>query len=155
MAKEQLTTFFEGVPGTGVTYVGGCEPIRAWYWFLLVQNGETKKSDVVLEDLLRARVHVARGAEWLDPKDLTSVKLAQVYMYMGIWYFHKINYLRAERYFDLAKLADPKVIIDPIFISKSKGSNKSMRDVQEAVESYPILDHTVFQMKLGRPVRIY
>ncbi len=158
-AKKQLTIFFEGGPGTASRSVGGCEPVRAWYWFLLVQNDETKKADKVLEDLLRSPVRVARGAELLNPKDLTSVKLAQVYMYMGIWYFHKVNYLRAERYFDLAKIADPKVIIDPLFISKSKGSKgsnmKSFRDAKEAEESYPILDHTVFQMKLGRPVRIY
>lgn len=155
-AKKQLTTFFEGGPDTASRSVGGCEPVRDWYWFLLVQNGETKKADVVLEDLLRSPVYVARGAERLNLKDLTSVKLAQVYMSMGIWYFHKLNYLRAARYFDLAKIADPKVIIDPLFMSRSKaGHIKSMVDAKEAEESYPILDHTVFQMKLGRPIRIY
>jgi hypothetical protein len=130
-----LTTYFEGPPGTAFRTVAGSDDLRIWYWFLLVQRGKAAKADTVLDELLINRVHVPLGAGWLKPKEVSNVKLAQVYIYMAA---HKVlqgNYNRVDRYVALAKLADPLVKIDANFDSQSRLHNlNQMRVASEANE---------------------
>lgn len=150
---RHLTTFFEGVPGAKQRFVGGYEPVRAWYWFLLHQNGKTEAANKVFDDLLKSPVRAPKGRAFLNPRELSSNKLAQTHMYMAGYYFAHRNFDRSDRSIALAKMVDPKVKVDPSFISESKLHDmRSMRDAKEAEEQFAILDHTAYAKKVGKQV---
>jgi len=152
-ALPLLKLYFDGKhDGDRVVY--GAEDTRIWYWFLVTQRGDQKKADQILEALFSESVRKPEGMKDLNPRELSNVKLAQVYMYMAANCSSRANYIRSHKYIALAKVADPKVKVDPKFYEGAKLYQATTLEKYEAEENFPMLDHTAFRKQLGRPVRI-
>ncbi len=150
-----LRSYFDGDDPKGSRSVYGAEDTRIWYWFLITQRGDLKKADEVLKDLFHDPVRLPYSVKYLEPREVSSSKFAQAYMYMAGYYSTTGNYFRSQKYIGLAKKVDPKVKVDLNFFKGPKLYAQSTLEKYEAQEDFPMLDHTLFQKQLGKPVRIY
>ena len=153
-ALPLLRSFFDG-KNEGDKTVYGAEDTRIWYWFLVAQRGNEKKAEQIMGDLFRDTVHMPYSVKYINPRELSDVKLAQVYMYMAANCSARANYIRSNKYIALAKIADPKVKVDPKFYEGAKLYQQATLEKYEAEENFPMLDHVLFRKKVGKPVRIF
>jgi hypothetical protein len=154
---NRLHAFFEG-NGQGITVsVSGAEEFRVWYWFLLNQKGSFKQAEKVKRELFATRVRLPLNAKFLEPEKISGSSYAQVYMYMAGYHNLRTNISRSQLYIELAKKCDRKVIVDPNFdkIANMCGYKPGVLDQQELSEVIPMLNHTAYEKKLGRAVRMF
>ena len=150
-AYLNLKIYFEGSSPTRKVVVGGAETLRAWYWFLLVQKGENLKADKSQRVLLGQKMVVPDGEEYFEPQLLSSNKTAQVYMYLAAYYSAQHKFYLSEQCINLAKKIDAEIKIDPGFQSLADrgGHKKGVPGIAEAGELIPMLDHLVYEKKVG------
>lgn len=154
-AIKYLKLHFEGDEKTWAS-VGGAQDSKVWYWFLLTQNRDWKRAELMQESLFRDALSSPSIPEKPYRPELTSpLKVAQVYMYMANFSLRTRNYYRANRYIALAKTVDPKVMVDPGFAKLFKLHSERTWKSQEPFEKFPMVDHILFQKKLGRPLRAF
>lgn len=156
-AFKHLKLFFEGDGKNSTVSVSGAEELRVWYWFLLTQNGNTKKAEQVKVDLFQARVRLPISPKYMDPTSLSKNRFAQVYMYMAGYYNLTTNFSRSQMYIHLAQKSDKNVTVDPNFekIAIRFGYKPGVLDQQELSEVIPMLDHKKFEKKTGRSISLF
>lgn len=107
-ALQLLKSYFEGDGNKGSRAVYGAEDTRAWYWFLVLQSGNQQKADQIMGDLFHELVGMPYSVKYINPPELSTVNVAQVYMYLAAYYSGTGNYIRSQKYGALAKIVDPK-----------------------------------------------
>lgn len=93
--------------------VSGCEPERAWYYFLNLDRGNAAKADRIWSDLFKETLPNPTGKGNIDLSNCSTNRIAAVYMYMCSFEIGQSNYFRAKRYLSVARKLDPKVVVHP------------------------------------------
>ena len=150
-AYLNLTIYFEGSSSTQKRVVGGAETLRAWYWFLQVQKGENLKADKSQRLLLSQKMVVPDGEEYFEPQLLSNSKTAQVYMYLAAYYSAQHKFYLSEQCINFAKKIDTEIKIDPGFQSLADrgGHKQGVPGIADGDELIPMLDHFVYEKKVG------
>lgn len=151
-AYSKLKLHFEGNGVNVQRQVQGAEDTRVWYWYLTAQRGNSAKANQILSDLIRPKRQIPGDPEFLNVAKVSNVKLAQVYVYMACYSAATTNYIRSQRYIELARKADPKAKISPKFDAYYKRYSPTTMEREEKRAVVPMFDHTAYLRILGKPV---
>ena len=154
-ALDSLQLFFDGSNHGRVRIFSEYQESRIWYWFMLLQRGDSEKARLVERDIVMDPTYVGKKYSFPHPYESSKIKLAQMYIFMAGFHAHKFNFLRSNRYLKLAKDVDPNVVIELGFkrIESFMKITSDEANAIELVERFPILDHLEYRMLTGRPIK--